>query len=159
MGKPAGSKGSVGAKGGARGNSKVGTTAGGQGGDSAQASGPRKPPGATAISMPCVFKYLTPQRLASVIIGKGGAAIAEMRTSCGVRIGLTDHGDVYPQTDCRILTVQGNSEEDLNKASKEITSKLAELVKSSGPSEAAGSEGDLKLKVLLPRAAAGGAIG
>lgn len=158
MGKPGGSKGSVGAKGGGRGNGKVGT-AGAQGGNSAETSAPRKAPGATAISMPCVFKYLTPETLASAIIGKGGAVIAQIRTSCGVKIGLTDHGDLYPQTDCRILTAQGNSEEDLNKVSKEIASKLAELVKSSGPSEAAGTEGDLKLKVLLPRAAAGGVIG
>lgn len=162
MGKPGGSKGSVGAKGGGRGNGKVGSTAGGanRGGESAEASGPRKSPGAaTAISMPCVFKYLTPETLASAIIGKGGTVIAQIRTSCNVKLGLTDYGDLYPQTDCRVLTAQGNTEEDLNKVSKEIASKLAELVKTSGPSEAAGSEGDLKLKVLLPRAAAGGVIG
>lgn len=156
MGKPGGSKGSVGAKGG---GGKVGT-AGARGGDSAEAAAPRRAPGAAPISMPCVLKYLTPETLASAIIGKGGAVIAQIRTSCGVKIGLTDHGDLYPQTDCRILTAQGNSEEDLNKVSKEIASKLAELAKTSGPSEeAAGSEGDLKLKVLLPRAAAGGVIG
>jgi len=159
MGKPGGSKGSVGAKGGGKGGAgKVGT-AGARGGDSVEAYVPRKSPGATAISMPCVFKYLTPETLASAIIGKGGAVISQIRTSCGVKIGLTDHGDLYPQTDCRILTAQGNTEEDLNKVSKEIASKLAELVKSSGPSEATGSDDDLKLKVLLPRAAAGGVIG
>lgn len=158
MGKPGSSKGSVGAKGGGRGNGKVGTS-GTQGGNSAEASGPRKVPGALAISMPCVFKYLTPETLASAIIGKGGAVIAEIRSSCGVKIGLTDHGELYPQTDCRILTTQANTEEDLNKVSKQIVVKLTDVVKSSGPSEAAGSEGELKLKVLLPRAAAGGVIG
>lgn len=149
-------KGSVGAKGEAKGDGKVGTAGVGGGKES---SGPRRTPGTTNVSMPCVFKYLTPESLASAIIGKAGAVIAQIRTSCNAKIGLTEHGEVFPQTDCRILTAQANTEGALNDVSKEIIAKLAELVKTGGPTEAAGSEGDLKLKVLMPRAAVGGVIG
>jgi len=149
-------KGSVGAKGEAKGDGKVGTAGVGGGKDS---SGPRRTPGTTNVSMPCVFKYLTPEALASAIIGKAGAVIAEIRTSCSAKIGLTDHGEVYPQTDCRILTAQANTEGALNDVAKEVISKLAELVKTGGATEAAGSEDDLKLKILMPRSAVGGVIG
>eukprot|EP00442_Polarella_glacialis_P011271 CAMPEP_0115166958 /NCGR_PEP_ID=MMETSP0227-20121206/74395_1 /TAXON_ID=89957 /ORGANISM="Polarella glacialis, Strain CCMP 1383" /LENGTH=283 /DNA_ID=CAMNT_0002579515 /DNA_START=190 /DNA_END=1041 /DNA_ORIENTATION=- len=56
--------------------------------------------------MPCVLKFLTPEALASAIIGKGGAVIAEMRTKTQARLGLTEHSEFYPGTDCRILTAQ-----------------------------------------------------
>ncbi|CAE8606486.1 unnamed protein product, partial [Polarella glacialis] len=58
------------------------------------------------VNMPCVLKFLTPEALASAIIGKGGAVIAEMRTKTQARLGLTEHSEFYPGTDCRILTAQ-----------------------------------------------------
>jgi len=112
--------------------------------------GAGKRSGTTSISMPCVLKFLAPEALAAAIIGKGGAAIAAMRQSCQVKITLTEYGEVYPQTDGRVVTVQANTEEALNDLSKQIVAKVV---------EAAGTEDELKLRVLAPRSAVGGFIG
>lgn len=115
--------------------------------------------GGANVSMPCVLKYLAPEAMAAAIIGKGGAVIAAMRTSCQAKLALTEHGEVYPQTDCRVLTAQANSEEHLNEVTRQIIAKLGELVKGTNVPEAIGVEGDIKLKTLVPRAAVGGVIG
>lgn len=112
--------------------------------------GAGKRSGTTSISMPCVLKFLAPEALAAAIIGKGGAAIAAMRQSCQAKITLTEYGEVYPQTDGRVVTVQANTEEALNDLSKQIVAKVV---------EAAGGEEELKLRVLVPRSAVGGFIG
>ncbi|CAE7814162.1 unnamed protein product [Symbiodinium sp. KB8] len=63
---------------------------------------------------------------------------------------------------------QANSEEELNeetsreqreRVARQIIEKLSELVKTSGASEACGSDGELKLRTLVPKAAVGGIIG
>merc|ERR1712086_212824 len=99
------------------------------------------------------MKFLTPEVLASAIIGKGGAVIAEMRTSCQSQLALTDKGEFYPSTNCRVLTAQANEPESLTKVTHEIVIKAAELAKT------AGDDGDLKLQTLVPKAAVGGIIG
>mmetsp|Transcript_1793 Transcript_1793/g.4596 ORF Transcript_1793/g.4596 Transcript_1793/m.4596 type:complete len:324 (+) Transcript_1793:221-1192(+) len=107
----------------------------------------------------CVLKFLAPAPLASAIIGKGGAVIAAMRTSCQARLALTEQGEVYPQTDCRVLTASANTEEHLNEVIRQIVAKLGEVAKAGDMADSVGVEGDLKLKTLVPRAAVGGVIG
>lgn len=109
--------------------------------------------------MPCVVKFLAPEAMAAAIIGKGGAVIAAMRSSCQAKLALTEHGEVYPSTDCRVLTVQASTEESLNEVSKQIIAKLAAMAKGNVSSEAIGHEGELKLRTLVPSAAVGGVIG
>lgn len=113
----------------------------------------------TTAPMPCALKFLAPEVLAAAVIGKGGAVIAAMRQSCQAKIGLTSKNEVYPSTDCRVLTAQAATEEALNDVSKQIVATLVEVVKTNAASEVVGSEGELKLKVLVPRAAVGGVIG
>eukprot|EP00435_Cladocopium_sp_Y103_P008042 s1281_g2.t1 len=105
------------------------------------------------------MKYLAGDALAAAIIGKGGSTIAEIRTSCNAKLGLTDKGEIFPGTECRVLTVQANSEADLNQVSAQVIEKLVELVKSVGASEACGNDGELKLRALVPRGAVGSIIG
>jgi len=105
------------------------------------------------------MKFLTPEVLASAIIGKGGAVIAEMRTSCQSQLALTDKGEFYPSTDCRVLTAQANEPESLTKVTHEIVIKAAELAKGQNSEGTAGDDGDLKLQTLVPKAAVGGIIG
>lgn len=114
--------------------------------------------GSASTSPQCVLKFLTPEAIAAAIIGKGGAVIASIRQSCQAKVVLSDHGEVYPQTDCRVLTAQASTEESLNEVCKQIIAKIEELAKGSG-SEAAGQEGELKLRTVVPRAAVGGIIG
>mmetsp|Transcript_16144 Transcript_16144/g.47061 ORF Transcript_16144/g.47061 Transcript_16144/m.47061 type:complete len:347 (-) Transcript_16144:86-1126(-) len=107
----------------------------------------------------CTLKILAPEALAAAIIGKGGAVIAAMRSSCQAKIALTEHAEVYPQTDCRVLTAQAGSEESLNDVSRQIIAKVAELAKVSKDAEAVGQDTELKLRTVVPRAAVGGIIG
>jgi transcription antitermination factor NusA-like protein len=107
-----------------------------------------------ASPMKCVLKYLTPETLASAIIGKEGQVIAALRTSCSAKLGLSEHGDFYPSTDCRVLTAQTNEAESLTELGRQIVAKVAELAKA-----ASENEEELTLKVLVPRAAGGGIIG
>jgi len=108
--------------------------------------------------MVCALKFLAPEALASAVIGSKGTVIAEMRRNTQARIALTDHHDLYPGTDCRVLTAQANSEESLAEVFTTIIAKLADCVQAN-PSEALGQPGDLKLRTLAPRAAVGGLIG
>lgn len=137
--------------------SSVGSPKGGKSEDAGAASRPRAPGSGT--SLPHVMKYLAGDALAAAIIGKGGTVIAQIRNSCNARLGLTDKGEVFPGTECRVLTAQANSENDLNQVTGQVVDKLVELVKSVGSSEACGSDGELKLRALVPRGAVGSIIG
>eukprot|EP00933_Yihiella_yeosuensis_P009661 TRINITY_DN1156_c0_g4_i2.p1 TRINITY_DN1156_c0_g4~~TRINITY_DN1156_c0_g4_i2.p1 ORF type:complete len:312 (-),score=66.69 TRINITY_DN1156_c0_g4_i2:182-1117(-) len=108
--------------------------------------------------MPCVLKFLTPEALASAIIGKGGASIAEMRQKTQTKLALTEHSEFFPGTDCRVLTAQGNTPESLVEVSSQIISKVSDCVQNA-PSENMGKTDELKLKVLVPKTAVGGIIG
>lgn len=134
---------------------KKGQDAGSKGSSSAAGGKGSAPMG----PMTCVIKFLAPEAMAAAIIGKGGAVIAAMRQSCQAKLALTEHGEVYPSTDCRVLTAQASNEEQLNEVIRQIIAKLGELVKGNNVAEAVGVEGDLKLKTLVPRAAVGGVIG
>merc|ERR1711892_660661 len=69
------------------------------------------------------MKFLAPEVLASAIIGKGGAVIAEMRTSCQSQLALTDKGEFYPSTDCRVLTAQAMSLSHSRRSRTRLSSK------------------------------------
>jgi len=127
-------------------------------GGAAERAPAKRGKGDRAVTLPCVLKFLTPEVMASAVIGKGGAVIAQMRQSAQARIGLTEHNEFYPGTDCRVLTAQANTEDSLLEVSAQIVSKVAECVQAA-PSEQLGQPGELKLKVLMPRAAVGGIIG
>lgn len=108
--------------------------------------------------MPCVLKFLTPEALAAAVIGKGGQVIAQMRQQTQAKLGLTDHSDFFPGTDSRVLTAQAGSMEALMQVTQQIIAKLDECAQAC-PSEPVGGPGELKLRVLVPRAAVGSIIG
>lgn len=109
--------------------------------------------------MPYVMKFLTPESLASTIIGKGGAVISAIRQATSTKMGLTEHNELWPGTDCRVLTIQGSHVEQLSEACRQVIGKLAETAQAT-PGESVGSmPSDLRLRCIVPRAAAGGIIG
>jgi len=121
------------------------------GGSSAQdASGP---------ALACGLKFLTPVPLAAAVIGKGGTTIASIRADCKARLSLTEHGEFFPNTDCRILTAQANDEEHLGLVIKRIVAIAVEVVKAGRDSQCVGTEEELRLRLLIPHNAAGGIIG
>lgn len=105
--------------------------------------------------MPCALKFLTPEGLAAAIIGKGGSVIADMRSKTLTKISLTEHGEFFPATDCRVLIAQGSTEASLGELASMIIAKVSETAALASPGE---SE-DLKLNVLVPKMAVGGIIG
>jgi len=115
--------------------------------------------GSPPTTMKCVMKFLTPEVLASGIIGKGGAVITAMRTSCNAKLALTEHGEFYPTTDCRVFTAQADEQESLTEVVNQVVAKLEELAKGATTEGIVGKEGELKVKTLVPRAACGGIIG
>ena len=50
--------------------------------------------GAQSAKLPLALKFLAPEPMAAAIIGKGGAVIAAMRSSCQARLALTEQGEV-----------------------------------------------------------------
>jgi len=108
--------------------------------------------------MPCVLKFLTPEALASAIIGKGGAVIADMRQRTQAKISLTEHNELFPGTDCRILTASAPEDTHLFDLARIIIAKVAECAHGTA-AESLGSPNDLRLSVLVPKAAVGGIIG
>lgn len=108
--------------------------------------------------LPCCLKILAPEALASAVIGKGGQVIKALRESTGTKLTFTGRDEIYPGTDCRVLTAQGESEEALAELAAQIVLKLSECAEAT-PSESLGSPGELRIKMLVPRASAGGLIG
>lgn len=115
--------------------------------------------GGGGAMLQCVMKFLTPEVLASAIIGKGGTVIAGMRTSCEAKLALTEHGEFYPSTDCRVLTAQASEQEQLTEVCRQIAGKVVELSKGSTSEGVTKGDGDLFLRTLMPKAAVGGIIG
>lgn len=132
-----------------------------EGGSAAEGSGPsgRRSGGAASSSMAYAMKFLAPEAMAAAVIGKKGAAIAEMRQSCSARITLTEHGELYPATDCRILTIHANTQDAINEVIRQLLAKLGELAKGSTVPESILQDGEIRLRTLMPRAAVGGLIG
>jgi len=125
---------------------------------------PQKRPGGKGgrgIDMPCVLKILAPEVLASAVIGRGGANIKALRESTGAKVAFTDHNDFFPGTECRVCTVQANSEEALNEVVAQIVARISECAQASpAPSEDLGQlPEDLRLRTVLPKVAGGGLIG
>jgi len=139
----------------------------GGGSSSAAGGGKGKARGGSLSSAPqpepstlaCGMKFLAPEPLAAALIGKGGTVIASMRSSCSARLSLTESGEYFPNTDCRILTAQTHDEESMLEVIKQVLAKVVATVRAGSAPEAMGSEAEMRLKVLVPRAAAGGIIG
>lgn len=109
--------------------------------------------------MPYVMKFLAPESLASTIIGKGGSVITAIRQATNTRMGITEHNQLWPGTDCRVLTAQANQEDHLSDACRQIIGKLQETAAAT-PGESVGQlPSELRLRTIVPRAAAGGIIG
>mmetsp|Transcript_21305 Transcript_21305/g.40765 ORF Transcript_21305/g.40765 Transcript_21305/m.40765 type:complete len:371 (-) Transcript_21305:97-1209(-) len=128
--------------------------------DGRSSDGDRKRRGGESSPLPFVLKFLTPEVLASAVIGKGGSVISRIRESTQARVGLTDHGEFYPSTDSRILTAQAHDEDSLVEVSRQIIAKLAECA--DGPAaglDTISDRDELKLKVVVPKMAVGGIIG
>lgn len=128
-----------------------------------------KTPTTSAEEPKFALKFLAPEALSGAIVGREGSTIAAMRTKFNAAIQLSDRKETYPGTDCRMLTIQCDSEDEVLTLAKHIVEmqteviKPEELEKNKNPSAVAEAlstqEGDLKVTLLVPRSAGGGIIG
>jgi len=116
------------------------------------------------------LKFLAPEALAGAIVGRGGSRIAAMRTENKAGVQLSDRKETHPGTDCRQLTLSCETEEALLDLTTKILNIQLELIspeaqetqknKNQWPTgESLGKDGELKICLLVPRAAGGGIIG
>jgi len=74
-------------------------------------------------------------------------SMAEIEKSCRAKLRLTEMGDFFPKTDSRVLTVQAEGKESLNRVAKRLVAMLNEAAASSrgqpseGPAQSAASDG------------------
>jgi len=95
------------------------------------------------------MKFLTPQALAAAVLGKGGSSIQEMQRSTQAVIGVTKPHELYPKSECRILTATGENELSLNMVARQLLDKLVDYRSQVEP----GADGSqLRISVLVPRA-------
>jgi len=114
---------------------------------------------ATRAALPYALKFLASEPFVAALIGKQGGVIQAIRTSCKAKLQFTEYGEVYPGTESRVLTVQAGEEEHLAEVISEVVAKLEEVAKEGSDPDHCGVDGELKIKVLVPRAAAGSIIG
>jgi len=105
------------------------------------------------------MKFLVPEPMAAAIIGRKGAVIAEMRQSSNARITLTEHGEFYPHTECRIMTTLAASVDAIEEVIRQLLAKLGDLQSNASAMEYITQDGELRVRTLMPRSAVGGLIG
>jgi len=125
--------------------------------------------GSKGATAKCSLKFLTPHALAGAIVGPGGSKIAAMRNENKAGVQLSDRKETYPGTDSRQLTLTCETEEALLDLTTKILKIQLELIspkelqKSSTEQwtsrESLGKDDELKICLLVPRAAGGGIIG
>lgn len=114
------------------------------------------------------LKFLATEALAGAIVGPKGSKIAAMRTDNKAGVQLSDRKETYPGTDCRQLTLSCLTEEALLDLTTKILNIQLELISPEeiqknknewSDKESLGKDGELKICLLVPRAAGGGIIG
>lgn len=118
----------------------------------------------TGPTFKCAFKLLAPDPLAAAILGSRGAGIQEIQTQTETKISLADRADKFHGTGLRLVLVRGHAVEAMDASLQKIVLKLQSLVDDpKNPdgdlSDVLSKSGEYKLKVVMPKAAAGAMIG
>mmetsp|Transcript_90792 Transcript_90792/g.189810 ORF Transcript_90792/g.189810 Transcript_90792/m.189810 type:complete len:335 (-) Transcript_90792:269-1273(-) len=114
---------------------------------------------APTSTLACGLKFLASEPLVAALIGKGGSVISNLRTTCKARLSFSEYGDVYPGTELRVLIAQASEEAHLNLLIEQLLGKLGEVAEEGEDTENTGTSEEMKIRVLVPRSAAGSLIG
>eukprot|EP00296_Roombia_truncata_P007834 JP446288.1.p1 GENE.JP446288.1~~JP446288.1.p1 ORF type:complete len:334 (-),score=128.52 JP446288.1:96-1097(-) len=106
----------------------------------------------------CAVKILIPNYAAGALIGKGGAAIAELQNSTGARIKLSASRDFFPGTTERVALVTGSLEVVIAVLSV-IMDKIRDEPPSIRENSTGGTERARQVKLAVPNSTAGYIIG
>ena len=109
------------------------------------------------------LKFLVENRHAGTLIGKAGATINQIQTLTQAKIKVSQQSETFPGTSDRVVLVTGQLSAVLLAQAQMLARIVEEIAKESG-SLLAGSvplapPAAVKLRVLIPSAAAGGVIG
>jgi RNA-binding protein Nova len=117
-------------------------------GPAAASSNPRMPGG--AVRGPCFIKLLVQDRLAGVIIGKGGSGIADLEQATGATMRLSGSRVYFPGTTERVMVGGGEMH-----AIENLISMLVEKLNE----HSSGSEHPVILRLVLTNSACAAVIG
>jgi len=105
------------------------------------------------------FKFLAPDSLASEMIGPKGATIQDMQNETECRISIAERDSNFGDTNLRLVLVRSQSADAIDTCMKTVVEKMALVVERIDDHDVVSKEGKLKLKVVVPKAAAAAVIG
>eukprot|EP00397_Hematodinium_sp_SG-2012_P027533 GEMP01028936.1.p1 GENE.GEMP01028936.1~~GEMP01028936.1.p1 ORF type:complete len:370 (+),score=94.40 GEMP01028936.1:334-1443(+) len=119
------------------------------------------------LTFPHAFKFLAPEALSSAIIGVKGAGVQEIQQNTDSRISVADRNDRYQSTNSRLVLVRAQTPQAIDAAISACLEKVKGLVDyprkgqdATHDTELVGrGAGEYKLKIVVPKAAAGAVIG
>jgi len=97
------------------------------------------------------MKILTPQMLAAAVIGRGGSTISEMERTTQAAIGISKVNEIFPKSDCRVLTAVADSEQALNEVARQVLELVLDVYVRV-PSQLGADEDQLRIGMLAPKA-------
>jgi KH domain len=101
------------------------------------------------VKGPNYLKFLLPEKVAGMLIGKAGSSITELENKSGASIKLAPSGSCYPRTSERTVSVGGTM-----KAIDEVMFAVSNAIK-----EYSGVSPPFLLKMVIPSTCASGIIG
>lgn len=116
------------------------------------------------MTFPHAFKLLAPDALSGAIIGSKGSGVQEIQQTTDTRISVADQHAKYSATNMRVVLIRAHSPEAIDQALTMIVEKIQSAVenprgKGQDEIDLIAKGGDYKLKIVVPKAAAGAVIG
>lgn len=108
------------------------------------------------------LKLLCPYSVAGSLIGKAGAVMQEIQTSTGAKIKISQNSEFFPNSQERVVLIQGELEAveaAVGEVVRRVLDALSTKEESGHVDEATRAAGRRTFKVLIPGTAAGGIIG
>jgi len=111
------------------------------------------------------FKVLGPDSLVSSVLGTKGAGIQDLQNQTNTKISISSREDKFPGTANRLILVRGHDQNSVDCVLQSIVNQVKELVSSGNIKsdedkvEMSSAKGDLKLRIVMPKAATSAMIG
>ena len=101
------------------------------------------------VKGPCYLKVLLPEKVAGIVIGKGGLAITELENRTGASIKLAPSGVYYPGSNERSVSIGGDMQ-----AIEDVVYSLTRAIR-----EHSGMPSPFMMKMVAPSSSISGIIG
>lgn len=111
------------------------------------------------------FKVLGPDSLVSSVLGTKGAGIQDLQNQTNTKISISSREDKFPGTVNRLILIRGHDQNAVDCVLQNIVIQVKELVVTGAIKtdedkiEMSSAKGDLKLRIVMPKAATSAMIG